>query len=146
VSILQAPLSARSAAPTDEAPEVHLVYDETISIKASTFRYRLWFGKNRMTICVVNALSGESPSLRSSALATRIFNTHIARVKKDPQVPFIFIELLTTLNGAAGLYKVEFERSDDNDSQFGVGFLNPRPKSIPKQMLETLVGGPVEGV
>ena len=44
MSILQAPLSVRSATPTDEAPEVHLAYDETITIDHSRFRYRLWFG------------------------------------------------------------------------------------------------------
>lgn len=143
MSILQAPLSARSATPTDEAPEVYLAYDETITIDRSTFRYRLWFGRSRMTICVVSADSGEPPSWRSSALVTRIFNSHISRVKKDSRSPFIYVEVTNTCNGDTTLRKVAFER---RDGQTGVLFYNPRTKSISKHVLETLVGGPVEGV
>ena len=134
-----APLKQKKT--VDQGPLVHLVYDELLTIDASTFRYRIWFGQDRLTVVLIDGVEGSPPSWYSQDIATKIFNTHIARVKKDRKAPFIYIERYKDSLGRSYLSSAEFDRVDDRGS---VKFWNTRLKSVDDKVLMTLISNAAE--
>ncbi len=124
----------------DKADEVHLVYDEELRLDESVYRYRLFLGRNRMSIILATAVSGSPCSWNSGRIATEVFNAHIARIK-GVDAPFIYVELSPDAIGGIAIKKYEFDKIMDGQKP---RFFNGRVRLIEKDILETLIGTKME--
>lgn len=146
------------ASVSKKSSPLHLIYDDILCMKQSKFRYRIWAGKDRFPVVLVNEADNHEPIRLSAKIATSLFSSRISKLVPYEDAPFYYLEAIlpprpkkvdplytyyqeepNPEDSVIRLLAYEFDRTESED---GTKFWNPRARCVDKSFFNYFAGGP----